>query len=149
LAVGLLKIAHYLGAASPVEVPQYEHRYVPDRTYRFLAAVDFFLELKSTFGDTPGNEEQVVDKYCKCTCLLIDDIGAEKVSDWSRQMFYTLIDRRYRDMKQTIITSNLSLGELARHIDTRITSRLLEMGIAIDLGKVDYRKKAFERKRNG
>lgn len=105
----------------------------------FLPSVELFLELKASFDSKHDSEEAVIRKYADHLFLVIDDVGSEKVSDWSRQMFYTLIDRRYRDMKQTIITSNLSLGELAKQIDARISSRILEMGIAIELKGKDKR----------
>lgn len=111
----------------------------PQEPY-FLPSVELFLELKATFDSKRETEESVIDDYSNINFLVIDDVGAEKVSDWSRQMFYTLIDRRYRNMKQTIITSNLTLDEIAQQIDGRISSRILEMGSAIKLDGSDRRK---------
>lgn len=115
----------------------------PDSTKdypRFLPAVELFLELKQTFG-SDGSESEILDIYSRVPLLCIDDVGAERISDWSRQSLYTLIDRRYREMKQTIITSNLSLDEIATLIDDRIASRIVEMGIVIKLSGEDYRLK--------
>lgn len=107
---------------------------------RFLPAVEFFHELRSTFGDhTEASEDQVMNQYGRDDLLLIDDVGAEKVSDWSRQMFYLLVDRRYRNCQQTIITSNLSLKQLSTAIDDRIASRIAEMGPVIELDGEDWR----------
>ena len=102
----------------------------------FLPSVEFFLELKKSFARE--GEMSVLDKYSD-SILVIDDVGAEKISDWSRQVFYTLIDRRYRNKKQTIITSNLSLDEFAGKFDDRIVSRLCENGRAITLTGKDQR----------
>lgn len=108
----------------------------------FLPSVEFFLNLKETFSkDNSETENSYISKLSNIPLLIIDDVGAEKVSDWSRQTFYTLIDRRYRQMKQTIITSNLSLDNLAKNIDDRITSRIIEMCEIVSLGKIDYRLK--------
>lgn len=109
---------------------------------RFLPAVELFLELKQTFGNN-GSEKDVLDIYSRMPLLCIDDIGAEKISDWSRQSFYTLIDRRYREMKQTIITSNLSLDKISSLIDDRIASRIVEMGVVIEMNGEDYRLKSI------
>jgi DNA replication protein DnaC len=105
----------------------------------FLASVDLFFELKSTFNSNTTDEMDVIKKYVETPLLVIDDVGAEKVSDWSRQMFYLLIDRRYRNMKPTIITSNLSLQQIAELIDERISSRICEMGIVTELTGRDRR----------
>lgn len=114
----------------------------------FLPAVEFFLEVKSTF-DGAGNEKEIIDKYSIVPLLVLDDVGAEKVTEWSRQVFYTLIDRRYRMMKQTIITSNLSLDDISKAIDDRITSRLIEMGKVIELNGEDYRLKLHNKNTMG
>lgn len=154
LAVGLLRV--WLRDVAPELLPSQE---ALDRSWataaetwiennewlypKFVSASEFFLELKQSFKTDQG-ESPILNKYSltrACPLLVFDDLGAEKVSDWSRQMLFTLIDRRYRDCAQTIITSNLSLQELSEQYDDRIPSRLLEMGPVIDLGKVDYRAK--------
>lgn len=111
----------------------------PSEKPDFLPSVEFFLELKNSFKDDRMSEENIINFYGSKELLVIDDVGAEKVSDWSRQMFYTLIDRRYREMSQTIITSNLDLDKLAEIIDERISSRIIEMGKVIKLGGKDWR----------
>jgi len=108
---------------------------------KFLPISEFFLELKSSFDSHSESEINILDKYCRFEFLVIDDVGMEKVSDWSRQVFYTLIDRRYREMRQTLITSNLTLDKLAEYIDERISSRIVEMGKVVTLQGKDMRLK--------
>lgn len=119
------------------DMDKIDFRYVKPR---FLSAVEFFLELKSSFGNGAlEDEKSVLEKYTKPYVLLIDDIGAEKVTDWSRQIFYTLIDRRYVNMKSTIITSNLNMAEFAEKFDDRVASRIADMGEVITLKGKDRR----------
>lgn len=107
---------------------------------RFLSAVEFFLELKSSYNTSSLEDEKtVLEKYTKPYVLLVDDIGAEKITDWSRQIFYTLIDRRYVNMKPTIITSNLNMGEFAEKFDDRVASRIADQGEVITLKGKDRR----------
>ena len=108
--------------------------------FHFLPSSEFFFELKGAFNNA-GEEEKLMLEWSISEWLVIDDIGSEKVSDWSRQMLYLLIDRRYRNMMPTIITSNLTLKQLSEQIDDRIASRIYEMGIVVDMGNVDYRFK--------
>jgi DNA replication protein DnaC len=107
--------------------------------YTFLPSVELFLELKASFSDRNSTEDSVLTQYTSAQFLVIDDVGAEKVSDWSRQMFYTLIDRLYRYEKQVVVTSNLSIDQISSLMDDRISSRLAEMGSIIELNPVDYR----------
>lgn len=106
----------------------------------FLPAPEFFFEIKQTYNSAASkDEEQVMSGYSWVDLLVIDDLGAEKVTDWSRQLLYLLIDRRYRNGKQTIITTNLTPSQLAETIDARIVSRLAEMGVVIELKGSDKR----------
>ena len=107
----------------------------------FLPTTELFLRLKASFDNNRVSELDILDEYSNAKLLIIDDIGVEKITDWSRQVFYTLIDRRYRNMKQTIITSNLYLDEISKNIDDRIVSRLIEMGKIIKLDGQDQRLK--------
>ena len=109
----------------------------------FLPAVELLLEIKESWraeeSAQADSEKMILDKYSRKPLLVIDDLGAEKVSEWSRQVAYLLIDRRYRDCKQTIITSNLSIQALAGQLDARIASRISEMGSIIEMQNKDYR----------
>ena len=140
LAVGLLK---KWTREQVVEKIQDPNDYLMSNSINpvFLSSVDLFFELKSTFNNDNQSEKDVLDKYVYAGLLVIDDVGAEKVSDWSRQMFYLIIDRRYRSLKPTIITSNLSLQQISEIIDERISSRICEMGIATELTGKDRRVK--------
>lgn len=62
--------------------------------------------------------------------LLIDDIGAEKVTEWSRdEILGTILQHRMTNYKTTFFTSNLNIAELEQHliinsnIDENIKSR--------------------------
>ena len=57
-----------------------------------LPVVEFLIQLKSTFLENSlSSEEEIISKYAATEFLVLDDIGAEKISDWSRQCLYTLI----------------------------------------------------------
>ena len=116
--------------------------FVPERPCPlFISSVELFLELKETFDRRDVGESDVLFQYSENPFLVIDDVGSEKVSEWSRQMFYALINRRYMNLKQTVITSNLTLEEISSKIDDRISSRIIEMCKITDFGDEDYRVK--------
>lgn len=104
----------------------------------FLPSVEFFAELKANF-DSNFAEREIIARYASAPLLVMDDVGSEKVSEWSRQQFFLLLDRRYRNMLPVVVTSNLTLDELAKHIDDRLASRLSEMGEIIMLNGPDRR----------
>jgi len=105
----------------------------------FLPATELFLRLKNSFDTKTETEKDILDSLDRKDLLMLDDLGTDKVSEWSKQIIYTLIDRRYRNVKPIIITSNLSLKEIADVYDGRVASRLIEMGGVIDLKGRDKR----------
>ena len=100
---------------------------------RFLRTVDLLKEIRDSFDDHSGNsEKQLLDLYgARVPFLVLDDLGAEKVSDFVLQTLYDLLDRRYGECLDTLSTSNLSLDELAVHYGghgPRLGSRIAGMG---------------------
>ena len=81
----------------------------------FICATDIFSEL-NPFN---SNNEEVARKLSllKTTpCLIIDDLGVEKPTDRVKQNLFDIINYRYNEDLQTIITSNFSLEELGARI---------------------------------
>ena len=108
----------------------------------FQPATEFFLQIKKAYNNEDNDDEDsVISRALYNKTLVLDDLGSEKITDWSRQMAYILIDRCYREEHQLVITSNLSLSQIATSFDDRIASRLVEMGEIIDLGDKDHRLK--------
>ncbi len=70
-------------------------------------------------------------------CLLLDDLGAEKFSESTRQYYYALIDEFYTSRIPLIITSTESLIQLNQK-EPRIASRLAE-SIVININDFDHR----------
>lgn len=115
---------------------------------RFVRCVDFFKEMRATFGDSRGpqiqeNEQEVLDRYGRQVALLIlDDLGTEKSSDWVQQSLYDLIDSRYARLLPTVITSNLSLDQIAVHYPNhgdRLASRIAGLGEELEIKGRDRR----------
>jgi DNA replication protein DnaC len=83
-------------------------------------------EVKSTFNDINKHEDEVIGKYQKVSFLFIDDFGAERDNDFSKNLIYKIIDYRYNHKVPIFISSNYSLEDLnSDDISTkRIISRL-------------------------
>lgn len=71
--------------------------------------------------------------------MIIDDIGAEKPTEWALETFYQLINERYENMRPTIFTSNLTVEEIAGRMGDRIASRIAEMCTIMKLDGEDRR----------
>ena len=63
--------------------------------------------------DGYGNGDSYVLETAETVQLLVlDDLGAERPTDWAIETLSRLIDTRYASDRPTIITSNYKLGEL-------------------------------------
>lgn len=68
-----------------------------------------------------------VDDCQRARLLVLDDLGAEKASEWTQERIYSVIDHRYANCMPLIVTSNLPPDALAPQIGERAASRLAEM----------------------
>ena len=99
------------------------------------------------------SEKQYVDKLCKFDVLVIDDLGATRMSEWETSVLDTLIANRYNSKKHTIFSSNLAFLDsnlykvtskdqvLDYKIGERNISRIFEMCSVLEMKGKDYRKK--------
>ena len=107
----------------------------------FITVPDLLLEIRSSFRDGAENtEESLINHYSEVDFLILDDLGSEKASEFAITTLYIIIDRRDRDMKSTVITTNLSPAEIENQLNARIASRMSGMK-NIKINMPDYRKK--------
>ncbi len=59
--------------------------------------------------------------------LHVDDLGAEKRTDWVLEQLYALVDERYEAERSIVVTTNLDQVELEEQIGARTVSRLVEI----------------------
>src|SRR5919107_1470016 len=57
----------------------------------------------------------------------LDDLGAEKRSDWVLEQLYALVNERYEAQRSIMITTNLQHEELEEQIGPRTVSRLAQI----------------------
>ena len=112
----------------------------PPQKY-FTTLPEVLLRIRESFQEkSKHTESEVISYYADIDCLCLDDLGAEKPSAFSISALYLILDRRIRNERQTIITSNMELTEIEKVCGARIASRISEMKI-IKINMPDYRKK--------
>jgi len=88
-----------------------------------------------------GEVDRLMYNYKDIDLLVLDDLGAEKSSEYAVQQLFLVIDYRLRNKKLTFITSNYSINDLGKYVSQRIASRILEMCRVVILPGGDYRLK--------
>ena len=101
---------------------------------RILAAVQ---------GLRPDERAGYLDDLNRYRLLVIDDLGAERQSEYALEIVYNVIDGRYKVQKPLIVTTNIPLGEMqkAPNMDyQRIYDRVLAMCVPIKIDGESRRK---------
>lgn len=94
-------------------------------------------------------KQSYLDMINKVDLLVIDDLAAERDTEYMNEIVFNIIDARYRSNKPLIITTNLTLQELQNPTDPkkkRTYSRLMSMCIPVKVNGNDRRKQ--KRKEN-
>ncbi|AFC61974.1 DarB-like antirestriction [Clostridium phage phi8074-B1] len=90
----------------------------------YMNVSEFLSDVRDQFTNHTTEFLAYKDNLVKCKLLIMDDIGAEKPSDWVRETLYNIINNRYMDMKSTIFTSNCTPEQLESQLGNRIKSRV-------------------------
>lgn len=87
----------------------------------FVNSPTLMSDLKNNFN-VNGYTEEVLSKLKRCDVLILDDIGGESISAWSRdEILMPLLNERMEKKLKTYFTSNYNFERLEEHfsIDSR------------------------------
>ena len=104
----------------------------------------FVRILQEMQGFDREREESFTNKLNSVKLLIIDDLGAERSTDYALEKVYGIIDNRYRAKKPLILTTNLTLQQMQEATDiryARIYDRIFEMCYPMEFSGVSWRKR--------
>ena len=82
----------------------------------------------------------LLDRLAAVDLLHIDDVGAERSTDWVLEELYSIVNARYEDQRSVVITTNITDRDaLCDQITARTVSRLTEMCDELPLDGDDRR----------
>lgn len=119
-------------------------------------------QIQGTYsGRSSETESDVLDPVYRADVLVLDELGAEKRTDWAWDMVSHILNMRYNEQRTTILTTNYANepGTLARkealdgkdrpfdsgetlgdRIGERMFSRIQEMCLVLEMKGGDFRK---------
>lgn len=101
------------------------------------------IDLRREFGRTDQDEtERIHGLRSHEGVVVLDDLGREKVSDWTAEVLYVLVNARYEAMLRTIVTSNLTRAELTETGYWPVISRLQDRGLIVEVKAPDQRARS-------
>ena len=105
----------------------------------YVVVPDLLVKLQATFND--GSDETFAERFKRikdADVLLLDDLGAEKSTEWAQAQMFDLINSRYLAEKPLVIASNLTPAQIGGRVGSRLGDRHLTTYLSI--GASDYRK---------
>jgi len=140
----------------------------------YVNFLELVQQLQMTFERNGGSREEILGPVTEADILVLDELGAGKMTEWVRDLLYFVINSRYMTQKVTIFTTNYldfpqpgkgggrggeaptgpEPGErwqetLADRITDRLRSRLHEMCSVIELRGEDFRARSSARTGRG
>lgn len=74
--------------------------------------------------------------------LVVDELGAQYGSDGERQVLFEVLDRRYAEMRPTIMIGNIEVEGLRDALGDRVYDRMRETHRVVPMAGESYRPKA-------
>lgn len=109
-----------------------------------VVMTSFVRILQEMQGFDREREETFTNKLNSVKLLIIDDLGAERSTDYALEKVYGIIDNRYRAKKPLILTTNLTLRQMQEATDiryARIYDRIFEMCYPMEFSGASWRKR--------
>lgn len=89
--------------------------------------------------ETNENFDGLKQSLLSDSYVFFDDLGAENLTEWSREQIYQVLEHRLNHGLTTFISSNCTLDELKARYHERFVSRLKEVCIPLQLKGRDRR----------
>ena len=119
----------------------------------FASVPDLMADIRSSFKD--GTTSEAVQAVKNTPFLVLDDLGAEKMTEWVGEQLFCIVNHRYNECLQTVVTSNYNPTQIIRRMATvdrggnviddmqgqRIMSRIYGMCERVEIRGADYRMK--------
>ena len=106
-----------------------------------------FATLINRLQATFEGKQDLIDKLCGCSLLIIDDLGIERRTEYMQETVFHIIDSRYRSGKPMIITTNLTPEQIKGTQDIgqqRIYDRIIERCFPIKVDRPSRRREALK-----
>jgi DNA replication protein DnaC len=117
---------------------------------------ELIREIKNSYNpETRTTELQVLAPVVETDILLLDDLGAWKMTDWMNDTLFYILNTRYMAKRATLITTNFQDVDpktlrkmdpntpkefLLDRIGARLRSRLMEMCLVVNMQGDDHRE---------
>lgn len=112
----------FLSACIARAVSEHGYSVVYDTAGNIFAQFEAKKFLRDSADGQDARDE--TRRYLNCDLLIVDDLGSELTTQFTQSALYELINTRLVAERHTVISTNLSLEEIARRYNPQIASRI-------------------------
>ncbi|HEY2603404.1 MAG TPA: ATP-binding protein [Thermoleophilaceae bacterium] len=95
------------------------------RSVAIYSVPRLLADIKETYeADADRSYAELFRRLCDVDVLHLDDLGAEKRTDWVLEQLYSIVNERWQNERSIMVTTNLGLDELREQIGFRTVSRI-------------------------
>jgi DNA replication protein DnaC len=100
-----------------------------ERSVAIYSLPRLLARIRRTYDAEAGEQSylEFFERLTSVDLLHIDDLGAEKRSDWVLEQLYAIVNERYETQRSVVVTTNLDQTALEEQIGPRTVSRLVEI----------------------
>ena len=111
------------------------------RSVAIYSVPHLLADIKSTYEDGSGHSYlQLFRRLCDVDLLHLDDLGAEKRTEWVLEQLYSIVNERWQNERSIVVTTNIiQKDDLREQIGSRTVSRLDEMCVSLPIMGPDRR----------
>lgn len=116
---------------------------MPEHNGLYITCMGVIRAVRGTWRkDSEKSESQVLNALGGADLLVLDEIGVQYGTDGEQTILFDVLDRRYRDMRPTILLTNQGMDGFKSFVGDRSYDRLTETNrwVAFDWGS--YRPQA-------
>ena len=122
---------------------------LPGHVGVYVTLMDLIRTLRDTWRkDSEISESQMLARLQAVPLLCIDEIGVQYGTDSERAILFDVLDRRYRELRPSILMTNLSKDDFRVAIGDRVYDRLTEVARWVPFDWPSYRPQAREELRD-
>ena len=92
----------------------------------FLSVSDLIIDIRDSWGN--GTTRSTIELYSQADLLVLDEVGVQAGTDNERQILFAILNRRYNEVKPTVLITNLTIQGFKEFVGKRIFDRLKEGG---------------------
>jgi DNA replication protein DnaC len=116
---------------------------MPAHAGMYLTCAGLIRAVRATWSrDTERTEVEVLRELGTVALLVIDEVGVSSGTDNEQALIFDVLDRRYRDMRPTILLTNQDRGGFKTFVGERVYDRLRETAQWVAFDWASYRPTA-------